>query len=111
MNFKKLGMSSEDVYEIYKELSSNDNFKPADIVSKSQKIFEEYLNKTCNMKLDDIGLFVISIDGECLTDKDEYRQAVIREKQKEKTAKVLKMKSYSAACVEMNVRHLVTLPR
>lgn len=90
LNFKKLGMSSEDVYEIYKELSSNDNFKPADIVSKSQKIFEEYLNKTCNMKLDDIGLFVISIDGECLTDKDEYRQAVIREKTKGKNSKSVK---------------------
>ncbi len=79
IDMKKYGISSRDVLEVYEELKSEgkEKFKPANLTKEYIKIFEEYLKENYGIKLNEIGLFTLLIDGKALAKDDLYKQAVL----------------------------------
>lgn len=96
LNLKKLNISEVDIFEAMKELSfegreENEKQKAKRIAGELKKIYskelDEYIKREYGLKSDEIGLCVIYIDDIAISQTNEYREAVIKSKQKTKSSK------------------------
>lgn len=90
-NFENLNNSkwSQDslraLVDIKEEKKTKENLK-----KEILRAFEEYLNENYSLKLKDIGLYTIFIDGKPLCEFEEYKKAIIKEKEGNKKVKKTK---------------------
>ena len=105
LNYKKYGIAEEDVLETLNKVESeeteeNEKRRYKNIASSLKKIyskeFENYVKYEFNIKKNEIGLCTILIDGIPLSNFKEYRQAILKSKQKSKGNK--KVRGYCSMC-------------
>lgn len=88
LDLHKLGIINEDIRDIYNGIEEDDK-KGKKLLDKLSKGFDSYLKANMDTSIDQIGLFVICINGAPLSDSEFYRKAVLKAKQpKEKAKKV-----------------------
>lgn len=78
--------TERDVKEIYQELKV-DNKEDKDIIKELSKDFEKYLKNKYDIKLNEIGIFTILIDGAPIKDNLNYQNKVLEYKQANKESK------------------------
>lgn len=99
LNLQRLPGGTFDLAEYYQTIIGESEKDKKDLLKKAiSREFAAYLDDAYQMKLQkDFGLFTILIDGEPLCNKEEYRAAVLREKEgadKEKKAGTIKGHCY-----------------
>lgn len=84
LNVEKYGISCEKMKSIYTKAKEGKT-KPGDIgkaiISIVNKEIDDYLKKNYDMNLTDFGLFVLLIDGEVITQNNEYIKEAIKSKE------------------------------
>ncbi|OAA83844.1 TIGR02556 family CRISPR-associated protein [Clostridium ljungdahlii] len=105
LNYKKYGVGEEDVLETLdkvegEETERDEKQRYKNITSSLKKAysreFENYVKTEFDIKKDEIGLYTILIDGTPLSDFKEYRQAILKSKQGNKSSK--KIKGFCSMC-------------
>jgi CRISPR-associated protein Csh1 len=105
LNYEKYGIGEEDVLETLDKVESEETEEDEkrrykNIASSLKKVyskkFENYIKTEFDMKKDEIGLCTILVDGIPLSDFKEYRQAILKSKQKSKGSK--DVKGYCSMC-------------
>ena len=79
LNLEKYGISDKNINAIYDEIKKRGG-KDKEIVDAVKKEFDEYIKKQFDISPNEIGLYTILIDGAPLSSKEEYKEAVVREK-------------------------------
>lgn len=87
LNLSAFGIGSEPSEDMFKETSEEalrENYDRKKFIdklkSKISKNLENYLRETYSLKMDEIGLFILCIDGKPLAQFEEYKQAVLKSK-------------------------------
>lgn len=97
LDIKKYGMSDKEMESIHIESKSEKN-KPGEIgksiISSISKEISDYLKAEYNMQLTDFGLFTLLINGEVISNNDNYIKAVIKSKEPD----IKKSKEYKGTC-------------
>ncbi|OBR96933.1 CRISPR-associated protein (cas_TM1802) [Clostridium ragsdalei P11] len=105
LNYKKYGVGEEDVLETLDKVEEEETEKDEkqrykNITSSLKKAysreFENYVKTEFDIKKDEIGLYTILVDGTPLSDFKEYRQAILKSKQGNKSSK--KIKGFCSMC-------------
>lgn len=95
LNYKKCGISEEDVLETLDKVQEEETEKDEkqrykNIASTLKKVyskeFENCIKSKFDIKNDEIGIYTIVIDGKPLSDYKEYRQAILKSKQNSKSS-------------------------
>lgn len=93
LNYKKCGISEEDVLETLNKVQEEETEKDEkqrykNITSTLKKVyskeFENSIKSKFDIKNDEIGIYTIVIDGKSLSDFEEYRKAILKSKQNSK---------------------------
>lgn len=94
LDFKKCGLCDKNALDTLNEVLNDEKEKDekqkyknaySSLKKTYSKEFEQYIKNQFDMKTDEIGLYTIFIDGEPLCSKEEYRKAVLKSKQNEKS--------------------------
>jgi CRISPR-associated protein Csh1 len=99
LNYKKCGIGEEDVLETLDKIEGEETEKDEkqrykNITSSLKKAysreFENYVKTEFDIKKDEIGLYTILVDGTPLSDFKEYREVILKSKQKNKVSNNIK---------------------
>lgn len=103
LDLHKLGIISDDIRDIYNGIEE-DGKKGKKLLDKLVKGFDAYLKANMDTSIDQIGLFVICINGVPLSDSEFYREAVLKAKQpKERKKKAEDIRECSLCGSRSNV--------
>lgn len=98
-------MSPEDMLEETSEEAKRENYDRKKFIDKLKnrilKSLEEYIKETYSLKMDEIGLFTLYIEGKPLAQFEEYKEAVLKSKtsnKKEKSKSKIKEKKSCSIC-------------
>lgn len=83
LNLKILGISNEDVVDVFKKITEENNDKKEAyklLVNFCRKSLEDYVKGSFGIKPDEIGLYTILVDDEPIAARSEYKDYVIKKK-------------------------------
>lgn len=108
LNLSSFGIGSVSPKNMLKEIkeeAERENYDRKKFIEKLKnrisKSLEDYIKEAYSLKIDEIGLFTICIDGKPLAQFEEYREAVLKSKtsnKKEKSKSKVKEKKFCSIC-------------
>lgn len=97
LDLNKLGISNKTIDEIYKESISNPKVGKKTLEGVIKE-FDSYLKDNYDQNLKGFGLFIIQINGEIISQNQDYIEKVIESKKPKEKKKTVLSKGICSAC-------------